>query len=476
MKATSSLVLWAALGSQVGFAGGAERPNIIFIMADDLGPEWISAYGAQDIQTPNIDRLAASGMKFEIAYSMAQCTPTRVTLLTGQYPFRHGWVNHWDVPRWGAGCHFDPRYNITFARLLKEAGYSTAVAGKWQINDFRIQPDVLRRHGFDEWCMWTGYEAHNPPSAERYWNPYIFTHLVRSRSYPGRFGPDVYNQFVLDFLQRHRHEPMLVYYPMVLTHGPVVHTPHEPDASSRLDKHKAMVRYMDHLVGRLVQRLEQLGLRRRTIVIFSTDNGTAGGIEGRMNGRLVRGGKAKLTETGVRQPFIVSGPGLVPEGVSTDALTDFTDLLPTFVELAGAKLPQGVTLDGRSIAKVILGQDKQGPRHWIMAMGYGPARLDERGVRPVADFADRVVRDQRFKIHVVGGKPAALYDLREDPTEQNNLIDSSRPEHVAAKTRLAAVVGSFPKSDARPKYDPLPPQPWDLSVEQNRKMWQRPEQ
>ena len=147
------------------------KPNIIFIMVDDLGPEWIGCCGAEGIETPVIDELARTGMRFTNAYSMPKCTPTRVTLLTGQYPFRHGWVNHWDVPRWGAGCHFDPKHNVSFVRLLKKAGYATAIAGKWQINDFRVQPDVLAGHGFDEWCMWTGYETGNRPSGKRYWNP-----------------------------------------------------------------------------------------------------------------------------------------------------------------------------------------------------------------------------------------------------------------------------------------------------------------
>ncbi|MCP5115109.1 MAG: sulfatase-like hydrolase/transferase, partial [bacterium] len=372
-------------------AAAVDRPNIIFIMVDDLGPEWVSCYGAEDIRTPSLDKLAATGMKFEAAYSMPQCTPTRAALLTGQYPFRNGWVNHWDVPRWGAGCHFDPKHNITFARLLKKVGYKTAVAGKWQINDFRIQPNVLREHGFDEWCMWTGYESQNRPSAERYWNPYIFTTPGKSRTYEGKLGPDIYNNFVLDFLKRHRREPMLVYYPMVLTHGPLVHTPDEMDVTETLDKHKAMTRYTDKLVGRVVDTLDELKIRDRTIVIFTTDNGTGRGIRGHMNGRLVSGGKAQLTENGPRQPFIVNGPGMVPVGVTTDALTDFTDMLPTFAELAGAELPEGVTLDGRSIAKVILGTEADGPREWIMAMGFGPARLDDKGVRPVKDYTDRVV-------------------------------------------------------------------------------------
>lgn len=444
-----------------------ERPNIVFIMVDDLGPEWISSYGAEDIETPAIDKLAAGGMKFTNAYSMPQCTPTRATLLTGQYPFRHGWTNHWDVPRWGAGCHFDWKHNITFARPLRDVGYRTAVAGKWQINDFRVQPDALKMHGFNEWCMWTGYESQNPPSAERYWDPYIYTSTEKSKTYQGKFGPDIYNKFLIDFIKRNKDEPMLIYYPMVITHGPLVSTPSEPEASAPMEKHKAMVRYTDQLVGRLVHALDQAKIRDRTIIFFTTDNGTSRGIRGRMNGRLVQGGKARLTENGPRQPFIVNGPGMVPAGVVTDVLTDFTDLMPTFVELAGAELPQGVTIDGQSIADVVLGKAADGPRKWIMAMGFGPARLDERGVRPVQEFTDRVVRDKRYKIHVLDGKVAKLYDLESDPAEERDLIDSEVSAHVSAKRKLTAVVESFPRKDARPRYDPTPAQPWDITREES---------
>lgn len=459
-------------------AQAADRPNILFILVDDLGTEWISSYGAEEIETPNIDRLAADGMRFTNAYSMPQCTPTRATLLTGQYPFRHGWVNHWDVPRWGAGGHFDPRRNLTFARLLRGAGYATAIAGKWQINDFRVQPDVLQQHGFDEWCMWTGYEAQNPPSAERYWDPYLFvrdpaTGESSSRGYKGKFGADLFVDYLTDFMRRHRDEPMLLYYPMALTHTPLVATPQEPNASEPMAKHKAMVRYTDRMVGRLVGALDDLGLRERTIIFFTTDNGTSRGIEGRMNGRPVRGGKATLTENGTRMPFIVNGPGRVPAGTVTTALTDFSDLLPTFVDLAGADLPNDETFDGRSIAPVLLGKESRGPRDWILSMGYGPVRLDDKGVRPARDYADRVVRGRRFKLHVLDGAPAKLYDLVDDPWEETNLISSDQAEHVAARKRLEEVVAKFPKQDGRPRYDPLPPQPWDISREANEKMWNR---
>lgn len=450
-----------------GFADAArpDKPNIIFVMVDDLGPEWVSCYGAEDIKTPHIDKLAKTGMRFLNAYSMPQCTPTRATLLTGQYPFRHGWCNHWDVPRWGAGCHFDPKHNITFARQLKAVGYSTCIVGKWQINDFRVQPKVLEAHGFDEWCMWTGYEGGNPPSAERYWNPYVYNSKGFRGTVKDAFGPDVYNDFLLEYIEEHRDGPFMAYYPMAITHGPLVTTPHERDVTGKLDKHKAMVRYTDHLMGRLVAKLDELGIREKTILIFTTDNGTSGGIQGHMDGRLVRGGKAKLTENGPRQPFIVNCPGTVPAGKVTDCLTDFSDLLPTFCELAGAKLTKGVTLDGQSFAPVIFGEQPDGPREWIMAMGYGPARLDEKGVRPVKDFTQRVIRDKRFKIHVNDQrKIRALYDLANDPAEKRNLIDSKSPEHSAALNKLKAALATFPKRDARPQYDALPPQPWDKKL------------
>jgi len=441
-------------------AKAAAKPNILFIMVDDLGKEWVSCYGAEDIKTPHLDALAAGGMRFENAYSMPQCTPTRVTLLTGRYPWRTGWVNHWDVPRWGVG-YFDWTCHTTFARILKTAGYATAAAGKWQINDFRLTPDAMAKHGFDDWCMWTGYESGNPPSGKRYWDPYIHTR-AGSKTYEGKFGPDIYTDFLIDFMKKHRDEPMCLYFPMCLTHGPQVHTPDEPDVKTSLDKHKAMVRYTDKLVGRLVKALDDLGIRERTIVIFTTDNGTAGSITGTLNGRKVRGGKAKESENGVCAPFIVNGPGLVPAGVVTDALTDFTDLLPTFAELGGAKVPDDWPVDGVSIAPLLLGKADDSPRKWIMALGHGAAKLDADGVRGVADYATRVIRDKRFKVWVdKQAKIIRLHDLKADLDEKENLLGRDTPEVKAALAKFQAVVDTMPRRDARPKYTPRAPNPWD---------------
>ncbi|MGC6467808.1 MAG: sulfatase-like hydrolase/transferase [Akkermansiaceae bacterium] len=438
----------------------AGKPNIIFAMVDDLGKEWINCYGGEDIATPHIDALAKTGLRFDNAYSMPQCTPTRATLLTGQYPFRHGWVNHWDVPRWGRGCHFDPKKNPSIANVMKSAGYNTCIAGKWQINDFRIQPKVLNELGFDEFAMWTGYEAGNPPSGKRYWDPYLFT-KEGSKTYTGEFGPDICNKLILDFIgKQKKEEPFFVYYPMILTHGPLTTTPHKPKAP-KAEQFRAMVEYMDHLMGQIVKKLDETGLRENTIVIWTTDNGT-GGFSNMLNGRRVRGAKGKTLENGSCEPFIVSCPGLVPEGKTTDALTDFTDLLPTFAELAGAKLPEGHTLDGKSLAPVYLGKAEDGPRKWIMAMGGGPATYDENGrVINIRKYRDRVIRDKRYKLYVENDRSSVkLVDLKADPDELVNRLDD--PGLAKVRAKLEAVEKSFPAEDASPNYTPLPAQKWDV--------------
>ncbi|WP_169977303.1 sulfatase-like hydrolase/transferase [Tautonia rosea] len=454
------------LGTTASRAEDEVRPNILLILVDDLGKEWIGCYGAEGIETPHIDALAAGGMRFELAYAMPQCTPTRLTLLTGQYPFRHGWVNHWDVPRFGGGAHFDPEQNASIPLLLRDAGYATAAAGKWQIDDFRVEPMAMFEAGFDSWCMWTGGEGGNPPSDERYWNPYIASGDASgaspSATYRGAFGPEVFATSLIDFMRSHRDRPMFLYFPMVLVHSPQVPTPSEPGAESAQERHAAMVRATDATIGRLVQAVDDLGLRERTIIIVTTDNGTGGNITGRRLGREIRGAKAQLSEAGTAMPFIVNGPGLVPQGVVTEALTDFTDLFPTLAELAGAKVPDNRVVDGRSIAPLIRGEVDDSPRDWILSLGRGPAVFRDGRVVPAQRYIDRVIRDRRFKLWIgLDRAPTALYDLQADPWEEHNLLDSTDPEILTARDRLLAVAATFPEHDATPRYRPNPPQPWD---------------
>jgi arylsulfatase A-like enzyme len=442
------------------------KPNILFIMVDDLGKEWVGCYGAEAIKTPNIDALAAGGMKFHNAYSMPGCTPSRTTLLTGKYPWRTGYVNHWDVPRWGIG-YFDwkKKENTTFARLMQNLGYATCAAGKWQINDFRVEPQAMKKHGFDDWAMWTGYETGNPPSENRYQDPYINTPDAGSRTYEGKFGPDIYTDRLIHFMRGHKDEPMCLYFPIPLLHSPFVTTSDEPDARKRTDRFKAMLRYVDKMVGQLVGELDELGIRERTIVIFTSDNGTDKKITGTRNGLEAPGGKGTLTEAGVNAPFIVNCPGLVPAGVENDTLVDLTDMLPTFVELGGGQVPEDLVIDGTSIAPVILGKRQDNGREWIMSLGSGSAVLDNKGVRGKKDFAPRVIRDKRYKVVVSEFREIDhLYDLQEDPLEKTNLLGIDLARHKKAVGKFQAVVASLPAKDARPLYEPRAANPWDRSM------------
>ncbi|MFL2859318.1 MAG: sulfatase-like hydrolase/transferase [Pontiellaceae bacterium] len=454
--AITKIYILALLISVCTFSSCAlDKPNIIFILLDDLGKEWISCYGAEDIQTPHIDRLAESGIQFSNVYSMPQCTPSRVCFLTGQYPFRNGWVNHWDVPRWGLG-YFDWKMNPSVGRIMKTAGYKTAIAGKWQINDFRIHPNALVKHGFDDFCMWTGGETdpssehHTIISDKRYWDPYIHT-KDGSKSYPGKFGPDIYNQFILDFISNNKDNPFFIYYPMTLPHGPLVHTPLHMNAESKLDKHKAMVNYIDYLLGKVVTHLRDLQLSERTLIVFTSDNGTAGNISNNRNGMKVKGGKMKTTENGVNTPFIVSWPGHILDNQKSDALIDFSDLLPTFSELAGATLETGYTYDGISVVSTFLNPQTDTSRNWILAMGSHPAKGTVNGIENTHTFRDRVIRGKKYKLFIgVDGKPQKLIDLSKDISESNNLLQSRSHQNIL--DLFNEVLSDIPKKDNDPIY------------------------
>lgn len=457
------------------------RPSILIILVDDLGKEWISQYGATDISTPAIDALAKSGITFTNAYAMPQCTPTRVTLLTGQYPYRHGWVNHWDVPRWGGGAHFDETRYPSLGKEMKKAGYTTCIAGKWQIDDFRVEPDALTKNGFDAYCMWTGFESGVAASANRYQDPYLYT-KEGSATHTGKFGPDVFKQFIIDFIKENKEEPLFIYYPMVLTHTPFVNTPDSEEADD-LGKHKAMVAYTDRITGELINALEDAGIRDNTLIIWTTDNGTTGAITGTRNGFSVPGGKAKTTESGINVPFLVSWPEQISPNSISDALIDFTDIFPTCLELAGIPVrnrndsgSKPFDIDGFSFRDVLVKGDEHSERQWILAMGGGNnAALTENGVENQYLFRDRVVRNKQYKLYINSNRvPEKFIDLLADPMETTNLLDSLQTkERKRHFHQLREIIPTFPEKDSDPKYTPNPPQAWDVPITEQSQIWKK---
>ncbi len=409
---------------------GRRRPNIIFFLVDDMGRDWVSCYGAAH-RTPNIDRFAGQGVRFQTAWSSPICTPTRVQLLTGKYPFRTGWTDHHDVPRWG-GKGFDWDREVTFARLLRDAGYATGIAGKWQVNDFRKYPDALKRHGFDEHCMWTGFETGNPPSAKRYWDAFLQTNGER-KTHEGQYGPDVVSHFARGFIRRHKDRPFLLYHPEILTHGPNEPTP-DNRASAPADAKglfAGMVTYMDKLFGKLLAEVDELGLANNTLIVFATDNGSPP-TTGTLNGAACPPGKGRITDLGSHVPFVVRAPWLAKPAVSGD-LVDFSDVFPTVTELAGVAAPKG--LDGRSFMGSLTGAGRE-KRSWIYS---------QRG-------ANRTVRDKRFKLNSDG----SFYDLAADPFEKNDLRASTDSTVAQASARLSSVLKSFPV-DGPPPFEGFKP-------------------
>lgn len=368
----------AASGARLVSQGQQKRPpNIVLIMADDLGAECLECYGGTSYRTPNLNALARSGIQFANAYCTPLCTPTRAQLMTGQYPFRNGWSEGiWTKPQ--DRQYLEPELPQV-GQLMRSAGYATAVAGKWQLARFEDRPHHPDELGFDEHCLWTWTYTQAPKNIRmegtdkpsRFWDPGVWHNGSLMEGTAGKFGPDIYTDFLVDFMRRHRSEPFFAYYPMALTHWPFVPP---PGVQGRKDgtrvgprgqrNFKLMVEYTDHLVGRIVQALKAMGLQENTLVLFTGDNGTAQELQSMHNGQVVAGGKRMLSEAGTCVPLLASWPETAPVGEVNRSLIDFTDILPTLAEMADSHLPGELTVDGQSFLPQLCGR-KGKPREWV---------------------------------------------------------------------------------------------------------------
>ncbi|HOX38514.1 MAG TPA: sulfatase-like hydrolase/transferase [Candidatus Brocadiia bacterium] len=415
----AAAALPSSVASAADDAAKSDRPNIIVFLADDLGYECIGANGGESYKTPNLDTLAQTGIRFEHCYSQPLCTPSRVQILTGRY-------NNRNYVRFGL---LDWKEK-TFGNMLRDAGYATCAAGKWQLSGENEAPGHF---GFDEYCLWQ-----LAIRGQRYANPTL-TINGKVHAFPGRFGPDIVCDFATDFISRNGARPFLIYYPMMLTHAPYVPTPDGPDwhPERESDQEKGgknkyfgdMVSYMDKIVGRVVSHLEKLGLREKTLILFTGDNGTGRGIVSRFKGRDVPGEKSFTTDGGTHVPLICNCPGMIPGGRVTQDLVDFTDFLPTLAEAAGASLPSGVGIDGHSFAPQMRGA-KGNPREWVYCWYEARQKLgdDKKG-----EFA----RNQRHKLYIDG----RFYDVPADPFEQKDLAKSDLGEEArAARAGLQKVL------------------------------------
>jgi arylsulfatase A len=403
---------------------GAAKPNIVLIMADDFGYECVTANGGQSYQTPNLDRLAAGGMRFEHCHVQPLCTPTRVQLMTGRYNVRN-YLNFGTLPR----------SETTFAQLLKQAGYATGVCGKWQLGR---EADSPQHFGFDESCLWQ--HTRRPP---RYANPGLEYSGVSRDFTGGEYGPQLVNDFAVDFITRHKDRPFFLYYPLMLTHNPFQPTPDSPDWDPKAVgegvnqdvKHFAdMTAFMDKLIGQVVAKLAELGIRDNTLLIFLGDNGTLSSVTSRFRGADFRGGKGSTTHRGTHVPCIVSWPAVLKQGRVSGDLVSSVDFLPTICEAAGIASP--TTSDGVSFLPQLRGERGQ-PREWLYTW-YSPRQRADMTVRECAF-------DQHYKLY----RDGQFFDLAADPDEKSPLsVGTQSGAAATAAARLQKALDQF--TSARP--------------------------
>lgn len=414
-----------------------DRPNIVLLLCDDIGAHELGVYGHPEHQTPNLDRLATSGVYFETGYATPICHPTRFQIMTGQYGHHNG-VYHFPgrsggPPQAGKGVD-DITAHLTIGQVFQKAGYATAQCGKWQLSG--EHPKLIYEAGFDEYCMWA-YTHNLPPGAKhdglfeggtktaRYWHPSIVKNGKKLPTTINDYGPDIYSDFAIDFARRNKDKPFFIYYPMALVHAPYWPTPddHPADADKNKaskDNWKSNVEYTDKIVGKLVAALQEMGEWDNTLFLFIGDNGTGGA------------GKAQTTEKGCRVPFIVSGPMVKPIGACRE-LVDISDVLPTCCDVADVALPDDAVIDGVSFKSYLQG-DLTPKREWLYQyLGGG-----------------RVVRTKRWLLENNTMREfGQLYDCGESRNGEGytDVTDSQAAEVLAAKKMLQELLADKPVPD-----------------------------
>lgn len=434
MRSLFSALLFLALSLP---AMAADRPNIVFIMADDLGYTDVATFGSKYYETPNIDKLASQGMKLTSHHHCQNCQPTRAALMSGQYSPRTGVYTVGDIGRFAwqtrslrpvDNVTSLPLEKITIAQSLKKAGYATGMFGKWHLG----QKDGYHpgKRGFDEAIESSGkhFDFKTDPPTE----------------YPqGQYLADFLTDKAVDFIQRHKDGPFFLYLPHYGVHSPIQAKPeliekfkNKPGVGGHNNpEYAAMIASVDESVGRVMAELEKQGIAENTVLIFTSDNGGVGGYvrEGIKKGgdttdnAPLRSGKGSLYEGGTRVPFVIRWPGVVQAGAQTITPSIHVDIYPTFLDIAGAAAPENYPLDGESLVPVFKNSTASLKReaiyqHFPGYLGAGegtwrttPVGLIQKGPWKLMEFFE----DHRLE----------LYNLEQDIGETKNLA-AAEPDKV----------------------------------------------
>jgi arylsulfatase A-like enzyme len=391
-----------------------------------VGKEALACYGNDANKTPHLDALAASGIRFTRAQSTPLCSPSRVELMTGKYNNRNYLV-----------FGIMDSAQKTFGEYLKQAGYSTGISGKWQLLGHKAERERAggrigtrpEQEGFDQYCLWQVEKI-----GSRYKDPTITSATSGTQTYTGHYGPDMFADYAVQFIRQNRDRPFFLYYPMVLTHAPFQPTPHTPDYGAMPPKgvddakyFPDQVKYMDQMVGRVMDEVDRQGLTTNTLIIFAGDNGTGRQVTSPVHGQNVLGGKGQTTIYGTNVPLLISWKGKIKPGQVNDNLVDFTDFLPTFLQVVKQPVPSNAGLDGVSLLPQLLGQP--GPKRDYVFCFYQPRlRNDKKSVW---------AHDKRWKLYADG----RFLDMEKDPLERAPLTDDAlTTEARQAKGRLQGVI------------------------------------
>lgn len=385
-------------------APGARKPNVILLLADDYGIPGVGCYGG-DFKTPNLDAMAANGVRFERCFSEPLCAPSRAMLMTGRFPFRTGSVSN-------SAKMLTPKRETIIPMMLKHAGYATAMAGKWSQLPLLSTPEEAAAWGFDEYLSWDAAEG------GRYWKPALSRDGKPVPTTDKDFGPDLINDYVIDFVERKKDQPFFVYYPTPLIHSQLFQTPDGASGNGLLADNIA---YMDKLLGKLLAALDRLQLSENTLVLFTGDNGQ--GLNAKLHGKQIVGNKGAMSEGGSRVPMIAQWKGTLPPGRVVNDLVELTDVYATIADVTGAKLPVGVTMDSVSFAPQLKGEAGT-PREWVFVQ--------------LAD--EWYVRSSRWKLNQAG----ELFDMKDAPFAETPVpADTNDPDALAARKQLQAALDAL---------------------------------
>lgn len=386
-----------------------KKPNIIFVLADDLGIDGVSCYGADFYKTPEIDKLAKTGIRYTNAYTAPLCGPSRAMILTGRYAFRTGAVNQDQTGE------FKPSDEIMMSKILKTAGYTTSMIGKW--GQLPLGPAEFE---FDDYMRFFGSGVYSNTNEKK--EKYVLNgkdYILKDDEYM----PDLMHNHMVEFLSNHKKDPFYLYYSLVQVHGEIRPTPEtKPGTTDFKELYNDNINYMDKLVGKLMHTLDSLKLRDNTLIVFFGDNGTAGQAAaiGSINGKKIIGKKGTMQEGGSLVPLIINWPGVIKKPAVSKNLIDASDFVPTFAEIAGASLPKDVKIDGTSFAKQLKG-DNANTRNWIFT---------ELG-------NDWYVREANWKLNRAG----QLFDMHNAPFEEKLTPDADSTK--AVKENLQKVLDSL---------------------------------